>query len=217
MSLLIFIGLWLSLATGTEAQKPKPCVSPPLMDGTFQLYLADGPVSATGLFAYDAIGNKLRLKTSGTDGNQTFGFDQLMLFNEGVYYNIDWGKLACQKKKLDVTFNPIQVPPESHLLGQAVLGSSSSVGTSLLVNSWGGVMAPDIYYISAFTATGCLPLNYMFTDGLGWSGLNVFNIVLGIKDPMDLLPPFFCPETLQEDQAVPDHFFTAVKSLPRNN
>lgn len=187
------------------------------MDGTFQLSISNSGVSATGFLAYDSLGNKLRLKTSGTVGNQTFGFDQLMLFNERVYYNIDWGKLRCQKKKLDATFNPIQVPPTSHLLGQAVLGSSSSVGTGLLVNSWGGVMAPDTYYISAFTATGCLPLNYIYTDASGWGIFNVFNIVLGIKDPMDLLPPFFCPETLQEDQAVPDNFFTAVKSLPRNN
>lgn len=52
-------------------------------------------------------------------------------------------RASCKKLPLDSTFIPMQVPPDAKLVGQAFLGSSSSWGSSLLVNTWQGALAQN--------------------------------------------------------------------------
>lgn len=42
---------------------------------------------------------------------------------------------------LDASFIPMQVPPDAKLMGQAILGSSSSWGMGVLVNTWYGPLS----------------------------------------------------------------------------
>lgn len=55
-----------------------------------------------------------------------------------MYYEIDWSKLSCKKKRLDTSFVPMHVPKDAKLMGQIILGSSSSWGMGVLVNNWYG-------------------------------------------------------------------------------
>ncbi|KAG7275337.1 hypothetical protein CRUP_035964 [Coryphaenoides rupestris] len=55
-----------------------------------------------------------------------------------VYYVIDWSDFTCTKRSLDTSFVPIQVPPNAQLMAQVFMGSSSSWGMGVLVNTWFG-------------------------------------------------------------------------------
>ncbi|XP_045903310.1 ependymin-2-like [Micropterus dolomieu] len=87
-----------------------------------------------------------------------------------VYYEIDWSKLSCKKKALDTTFIPMQVPPDAKLIGQAFMGSSSSWGMGVLVNTWTGDLPESGKYMTIFTETGCIPVNFTgYTPASGWT------------------------------------------------
>ncbi|XP_071762396.1 ependymin-like [Centroberyx gerrardi] len=213
LSLLACLSLALVAAA---AQKPKPCVTPPLMSGGFSLMAGDGLVMFTGKMHYDAFGQRVRVRNYGMIGNETFILDQLMLFNQKVYYDIDWRKLSCKKRKLDVTFAPMQVSPEAQLMSQAVMGSLSSWGMGATVNTWAGVLPPNGMYMNVFTDVGCIPLTCMaFSPESGWTTISTFNWVLGTTDPMEFIPPYFCGKSKLEETEKAETFFTALVSLAK--
>ncbi|XP_071381156.1 ependymin-like [Centroberyx affinis] len=213
LSLLACLSLALVAAA---AQKPKPCVTPPLMSGGFSLMAADGLVMSTGKMHYDAFGQRMRVRNYGMAGNETFAMDQLMLFKQKVYYEIDWSKFSCKKRKLDATFVPMQVPADAQLMGQVVMGSLSSWGMGVTVNTWTGVLPLNGMYMSVFTEVGCIPLTSMaYTPESGWTTISTFNWVLGNTDPMEFIPPFLCDKSKLEETEKAETFFTALESLAK--
>ncbi|XP_061685607.1 ependymin-2-like [Syngnathoides biaculeatus] len=216
ISVLSILGLLLATA---RAQKPQHCVSPPLMSGGVSVLGPDGlftSFTSTGTISYDAFGQKVRVRSFGLVGNETVTVDQLMLFNKKIYYEIDWSKLSCKKRHLSTDFIPMQVPDDAKLMGQAVLGSSSSWGMGVLVNTWYGTLPGNGTYMSVFTEIGCIPMTFTgFTPTSGWTTISTFNWVLGITNPMDFFPPFFCAMSHLEDSEAPDTMFTALESLAR--
>ncbi|XP_029912299.1 ependymin-like [Myripristis murdjan] len=215
VSLLCCLSL---LLVAAAAQKPKPCVVPPLMSGGFSYMGANGAVMSTGKINYDAFGERMRVRNFGMAGNQTFTVDQLMLFKQKVYYEIDWSRFSCQKKKLDASFIPMQVPADANHMGQVVIGSSSSWGMGVAVNTWYGALPPNGMYMHVFTEVGCFPTTLMaFTPESGWNTISTYNWVLGTTDPMDFLPPFFCGKSQLDETEKPDTFFTALESLAKQS
>lgn len=53
-------------------------------------------------------------------------------------YEINRKDKTCKKSPLKTDFQPMAVPKDASLLGQAILGSSSGPGQGLLVNTWMG-------------------------------------------------------------------------------
>ncbi|XP_061534398.1 ependymin-like [Phycodurus eques] len=213
ISALSILGLLLAAAS---AQKPQHCESPPLMSGGVSVMGSNGLFVSTGIISYDAFGQKIRVRNFGMVGNETFAVDQLMLFNEKVYYEIDWRKPSCKKRRLSTDFIPMQVPDDSQLMGQVVLGSSSSWGMGVLVNTWYGNLPGNGTYMSVYTEIGCIPMAFTgYTPASGWTTVSTFNWVLGITNPMDLFPPFFCAKSQLEDSEAPDTMFAALESLAR--
>ncbi|XP_070684151.1 ependymin-like [Pempheris klunzingeri] len=205
------LSLLLAAAVG---QHPKPCVVPPLMSGGMSIMAANGLIMSTGTISYDAFGQRMRIRNYGLAGNQTFAVEQLMLFKEKVYYEIEWSKFSCKKKALDTTFIPIQVPSDAKLMGHAILGSSSSWGMGVLVNTWYGDLPLNGRYTSVFTETGCIPLTFtVYTPASGWTIISTFNWVVGTTNPMDYTPPFFCAMAKLEETETPDTVITALESL----
>ncbi|XP_022611390.1 ependymin-like [Seriola dumerili] len=211
ISVLSCLSLLLAAAV---AQAPKPCVSPALMSGGLTVMAGNGLFMSTGTITYDAFGQRMRVRNYGFSGNQTFGVDQLMLFNQKVYYEIDWSKLSCKKKALDTSFIPMHVPSDAKLMGQVFLGSSSSFGMGVLVNTWYGDLPHNGTYTTVFSEIGCIPMTYTsYTPESGWITISTFNWVLGNTNPMDYTPPFFCAKSKLEETETPDTVFTALKSL----
>uniref|UniRef100_UPI0037E85E60 ependymin-like n=1 Tax=Semicossyphus pulcher TaxID=241346 RepID=UPI0037E85E60 len=201
------------LLAAAAAQEPKPCVAPPLMSGGLTVMTADGYIMSAGLISYDAFGQRMRVKTMGLVGNQTI-VDQLMLFNQKVYYEIDWRKFSCKKKKLNTDFSPISVPSDANLMGQVFMGSSSSWGMGVMTNTWYGSLPGNGTYTSVFTEIGCIPVAHStFTPETGWTTVSTYNWVLGNADPMEYFPPFFCSKAKLEETETPDNVFTALRSL----
>ncbi|KAG8014424.1 Ependymin [Nibea albiflora] len=202
------------LLAAAASQDPKPCVAPPLMSGGFSVMVGNGLVMSTGTISFDAFGKKMRVRNYGIAGNETFSVDQLMIFSEKVYYEIDWRNISCKKKALDTTFTPMHVPKDAKLMGQAFLGSSSSWGMGVLVNNWHGALPQNGQYLTVFTEVGCIPLTYTaYTPASGWTTVSTFNWVLGNTNPMDYIPPFFCAKSKLEETETPDTMFTALESL----
>uniref|UniRef100_A0A3B4U6M1 Ependymin-like 1 n=1 Tax=Seriola dumerili TaxID=41447 RepID=A0A3B4U6M1_SERDU len=163
----------------------------------------NGLFMSTGTITYDAFGQRMRVRNYGFSGNQTFGVDQLMLFNQKVYYEIDWSKLSCKKKALDTSFIPMHVPSDAKLMGQVFLGSSSSFGMGVLVNTWYG----DLPHNGKWEHCARDKETWLYLDK------TTFNWVLGNTNPMDYTPPFFCAKSKLEETETPDTVFTALKSL----
>ncbi|XP_019939579.1 ependymin-like [Paralichthys olivaceus] len=210
ISVLSCLSLLLAAAV---AQDPKPCVSPPLMSGGFSVMTGNGLMS-TGIISLDGFGQRMRVKTYVMNGNQTSGLDQLMLFNQKIYYEINWSKMSCKKMMLDTAFVPMQVPSDAQLMGQIFLGSSSSWGMGVLVNTWYGNLPNNGMYSTVFSEIGCIPIFYnAYTPASGWNTISTFNWVLGNTNPMEYIPPFFCARSKLEETETPHTFFTALGSL----
>ncbi|KAM8747728.1 ependymin-1-like [Acanthopagrus schlegelii] len=190
------------------AQAPHPCKMPPLLTGALTISTQTQKLWAYANYEYDAFGRRLRLTEMGNYENKTFTIDYLLHYREAAIYEIDTKTRTCKKMPLKDDFQPWEIPENSSLVGQAVVGSSSGPGQGLLVNTW-ITIAPQGKYISTVTEFGCIPVNTVFHDGqLGWTVTSFFNNVIGITDPNKLNLPDFCQgaeiETGSEDE--PDSF-----------
>ncbi|XP_062244476.1 ependymin-like [Platichthys flesus] len=211
ISVLSCLGLLLAAAV---AQDPKPCVSPPLMSGGVSVMSGNGSLMSTGTISFDAYGQRMRVRNYVMNGNQTYGVDQLMLFNQKVYYEIDWSIMTCKKMMLDDAFIPMHVPSDAKLSAQVFLGSSSSWGMGVLVNNWYGSLPNNGKYTTVFTEIGCIPMVYnAYTPASGWMTISTFNWVVGNTNPQDYVPPFICARAKLEKTETPHTVFTALDSL----
>ncbi|XP_022061891.2 ependymin-like [Acanthochromis polyacanthus] len=153
------------------------------------------------------MGQRLRLFELVDYKNKTMNVDLLLLFREGVMYEIADKERTCTKQALHAKFHPWQVPKDATLVGPAILGSSSSPGEGLLVNTWTGDL-PDKTgkYFATFTEFGCIPVSSAFhTKQFGWLIVNLFDNVKGITDPSLLELPVFC-SNVPTKETQPVHF-----------
>uniref|UniRef100_A0A3P8W5M7 Ependymin-like n=1 Tax=Cynoglossus semilaevis TaxID=244447 RepID=A0A3P8W5M7_CYNSE len=173
--------VFVCLLAACLADKPQPCK-------LFEI----------GTFLYDAQDRKIRVGVLGKLGNQTFIHDLLLIYREGVMYEInDWNK-TCKKWPLKADFHPLAIPKDAVLLGQVVIGSSSGPGQGLLVNTWTGDIGGT--YMMTVTEFGCIPVTTVqHTNKFGWIMTSFFNNIIGITDPSKLNPPDFCPDAMTED------------------
>lgn len=145
-------------------------------------------------YLYDAMGHRIRLFEIGKYNNQSFTIDVLLLYREGVMYEINDKAKTCQKKPLKVDFQPLKIPDEASFIGQFVIGSSSGPGEGLLVNSWQGDIPNEGKYFATVTEFGCIPVSVVYqTKQFGWAVTSYLDNLIGIIDPNLLNPPSFCP------------------------
>ncbi|XP_053475662.1 ependymin-like 1 [Ictalurus furcatus] len=208
MQLWLCCALLVFVAGGCLAQKPRPCRSPPLLEGSLNVVTQNGGYSAYGKYAYDSILRRIRLREVVRHDNETFITDVLLLYQEHVMYLINPKNKTCQKRELTSQFHPMKIPCNATLLGQVVLGSLSAPGEGLLVNSWSGETPKEkSQYFLTFTEFGCLPVSVLFNmPKTGWVVTNFFNIIRGIKDPSVFIPPPFCNNTTLETGKKGDFF-----------
>ncbi|XP_052444840.1 ependymin [Carassius gibelio] len=195
MKILFLIPVCLSLILSSCAQRPEPCKSPPLLEGALSAFIPGQHLRVFEKFSYDAYGQNVRVLAAGKEGNQTFFVDRLLLFKEGVNYEIHYHNKTCIKKALKEPFRHIGVPHDAHFLNQMVLGSSSLPEQGLLVNNWNGtVEETKEHYLLTFTAFGCVPLYTLDFTQKGELSImtSFFDLVEGIEDPNVFIPPSFC-------------------------
>ncbi|XP_034020148.1 ependymin-like isoform X2 [Thalassophryne amazonica] len=192
----VFVVLSCLLVLACEAQKPHPCRTPPLMTGDFTVSTQNEKLQEFAKYIYDGLGQRIRLLQMGTYDNKTFTYDVLLLFKQGVMFEIDDKAQTCQKKPLQGSFVPWQIPQNASFVAQSVLGTSSQPGAGLLINSWYGTDSPPVKYFSTVTEYACVPVSSaIHIDKFGWILITFFNNVIGITDPQKLNPPAFCPKS----------------------
>ncbi|XP_030635890.1 ependymin [Chanos chanos] len=209
MQFALVFSVLLCLAARSVARKPHPCRAPPLLTGSLSLGSTEN-VWAYGRYIYDALGERIRFFEVGQYKNQSFGFDALLLYREGVKYYINDKNRTCGKVALKQTFQPVEIPKNSTLVNQIVLGSSSGPGQGLLVNVWGGEVPEEQgKYMSTVTEFGCIPISTLYySPKTGWTIISYFNIVQGVEDPNMLNPPPFCKDAKLINSAAEDFFST---------
>ncbi|XP_076866637.1 ependymin-like 1 isoform X2 [Brachyhypopomus gauderio] len=170
MALLVWFTLLGFFTAHSVAQKPRPCRSPPLLQGSLSVVSQTETFEALAKYKYDAFGQRVRFGEFGQYQNKSFHLDVLLLYKEAVMYNINQHNKTCTKKELKSSFHPLEIPHDATLLGQVVLGSFSKPGAGLLVNSWvGEVPKQQAKYLLTFTEFGCLPISALYKDPKnGW-------------------------------------------------
>lgn len=168
-----------------------------------------GEVRACGAFTYDSMGKKLRFRSNESQPtNTSIGLDVLMFFEEGIFYEIDTKNQSCEKKALQCSMHPLDIPDDAKFHSAANIGNPSIEGEGLKVNMWtGGVPGTKGYYFMSVTM-GCLPLSTLYfleSTTFLFSAMEVEN---EIKDP-DLLvvPPFCHGQPLEETPEGTVHSF----------
>ncbi|XP_019955648.1 ependymin-like isoform X1 [Paralichthys olivaceus] len=208
------LALFVCLSVGCVAQRPKQCTSPPLLTGGLSVSSQNEKLLAFAKYSYDALRQRIRLTESGVYRNKTFQLDVLLLYRQRIMYKINSKNHTCCKRPLDVNFHPLAIPQNASLLAQVVLGSSSGPGQGVLVNTWVGEQQMNegkAKYMSTVTEFGCIPVSTLFhTRRNGWMVTSFFNNIVGIADPLQLIPPPFCKDAQleEEDGQGPATFFS---------
>ncbi|KAE8287861.1 Ependymin-1 Ependymin I [Larimichthys crocea] len=184
--------LFMCLTATTHADHHQPCHSPN-MTGTMSVMNLKGEAKGYGAFTYDSMGKKLRfISNESFATNSSVDVDLLMLFDEGLFYEIDSKNQSCEKKQLQCTLNPLDIPDDAKFHATVQPGNPSIEGEGLKVNMWTGSMPEVKGGYSMFVTMGCLPMtSFYFFESTSFVISNM-DIELEIKDPDLLVVPSFC-------------------------
>ncbi|XP_056253347.1 ependymin [Seriola aureovittata] len=184
--------VFMCLTATTHAEHHQPCHSPN-MTGFMTVISQKAGVKAFGAFTYDSMGKKLRFRSNESHPiNTSVGLDLLMFFEEGIFYEIDSKNQSCEKKALQCTMHPLDVPDDATFVSTLNSGSSSIEGEGLKINVWSGSMPDSKGYYSMSVTMGCLPVSTLyFSESTPFLFSNT-DIELEIKDPDLLVVPSFC-------------------------
>ncbi|XP_017291345.1 ependymin [Kryptolebias marmoratus] len=185
--------------TASRADHHQPCHSHN-MSGLMSVTSFRGEVRAVGAYTYDSMGRKLRFRSNESHPtNSSIGLDLLMFFEEGILYEIDSKNQSCEKKKLQMTLHPLDIPDDAKYSSTVTSGSSSIEGEGMKVNVWVGKLTSIKGSYSMSVTMGCLPVTTMyFTETTSFLFSNL-DVELEIKDPDLLVVPSFCHGKPLED------------------
>ncbi|TKS83482.1 THO complex subunit 2 [Collichthys lucidus] len=133
------------------------------MTGTMSVMNLKGEAKGYGAFTYDSMGKKLRfISNESFATNSSVDVDLLMLFDEGLFYEIDSKNQSCEKKQLQCTLNPLDIPDDAKFHATVQPGNPSIEGEGLKVNMWTGSMPEVKGGYSMFVTMGCLPMTSFY-------------------------------------------------------
>ncbi|KAF0038222.1 hypothetical protein F2P81_008706 [Scophthalmus maximus] len=192
MSAAVALFVLMCFTAATHAVHHQPCHSPN-MTGIMSVMNLKGETKALGAFTYDSMGKKLRFRSNETfPTNTSLSLDLLMFFEEGIFYEIDSKNQSCEKKALQCTMHPLDIPDDGKFKGMVQTGNPSIEGEGIKLNVWTGPMPDTKGYYYMFSTMGCLPVTTMYfrdSTPLIFSQMNIEN---EIKDPDLLVVPSFC-------------------------
>ncbi|KAL6098950.1 uncharacterized protein ACO6RY_17971 [Pungitius sinensis] len=191
--------VFMCLTATTNADPHHPCHAPN-MTGFMNVMSLKGDTKACGAFTYDSMGKKLRFRSNESHpANTSVGLDLLMFFNEGIFYEIDSRNQSCEKKSLQCTQHPLDIPDDATFKGVKNTGSPSIKGEGLKTHEWAGSM-PDMKGCYSMSVTmGCLPVCTMYFHDTYSFMVSITEVEIQIKDPDLLLVPSYCVGQPLED------------------
>ncbi|XP_030637118.1 ependymin-like [Chanos chanos] len=180
----------------------QPCQSPHMTHGTLSVTSFGGETAAFGDFSYDSQGKKLRFVENEEYTNKTShdDMDVLMLFEEGVFYEIDSKNQSCKKMVLHSRKHPMELPPDANHLAEMYLGSDSVSDQGVRLRIWLGKF-PELNanYSITTTSCGCLTLSTAYNGEKKHLLFSFLNVETEVKDPHVFVPPSYCDGVALED------------------
>ncbi|XP_070773871.1 ependymin [Enoplosus armatus] len=184
--------VFMCLTATTHADHHQPCHAPN-MTGFMSVMTLKGEIRAHGAFTYDSMGKKLRFRSNESyPTNTSIGLDLLMFFDEGIFYEIDSKNQSCEKKTLQCTQHPLDIPDDATFAATVNSGSPSIEGEGLKGNVWTGSMPDTKGRYSMFVTMGCLPITTLYFSESTTVLFSNMEIETEIKDPDLLVVPSFC-------------------------
>ncbi|XP_056267069.1 ependymin [Pseudoliparis swirei] len=188
----ITLSVFLCMTAATLADHHQPCHAPN-MTGIMSVISLKGDMKAFGAFTYDSMGKKLRFRSNESyPTNSSLGLDLLMLFDEGVFYEIDSKNQSCEKKTLHCTQHPLDIPDDATFMRTVNTGSPSIEGEGLKVSVWKGAMADMKGHYCMSVTMGCLPVWTMYFHETSSFIVSLSEVEIEIKDPDLLAVPACC-------------------------
>ncbi|XP_029625875.1 ependymin [Salmo trutta] len=213
MQAYLLFSISLYLAVGSLAERPHPCKSPPLVEGSMALTIIKEKTFGVEKFSYDAFEERVHLRLLLDQDNHTTYRDTLLLYKEGIAYQIFRHNQTCEKVHFKDPWKPMEIPRDAKFQSQVIIGSLSAPAEGLLVNNWSGTIAePHDDYLLTFTEFGCLPVHAWWynIEHQTLMSLSFFDMVLGVEDPEVFNPPSFCDKAEPGNDAALTSFFDAL-------
>ncbi|NP_001297938.1 ependymin precursor [Esox lucius] len=201
------LSIWLCLGATTLAESlaqshgPQHCTSPNMTGVLTVMALNGGEIKATGHYHYDTTDKKLRFTESDMHLNKSEHLeDYLMLFEEGVFYDIDLKNQSCRKMSLQSHAHALELPAGAVHQVELFLGSDTVQEENIKVNIWMGSVPETKGQYSVSTTVGdCLPLSTFYsTDSITLLFSNS-QVVTEVKEPEVFSLPSFCEGLELED------------------
>ncbi|KAB1276303.1 Mammalian ependymin-related protein 1 [Camelus dromedarius] len=130
-------------------------------------------------------------------------FEYILLYNEGVMFQIEQVTKQCSKIILTEPWDPLDIPQNSTFEDQYSIGGPQE---QITVQEWSDRKSARSYetWIGIYTVKDCYPVQETFTKNYSVIlSTRFFDIELGIKDPSVFTPPSTCqtaqPERMSED------------------
>uniref|UniRef100_A0A8C7UQ25 Ependymin n=1 Tax=Oncorhynchus mykiss TaxID=8022 RepID=A0A8C7UQ25_ONCMY len=216
------LSIWLCLGATTlaESHGPQHCSKDHLLYILLRLMflaLTGGEIKATGHYSYDSTDKKIRFTESEMHLNKTEHLeDYLMLFEEGVFYDIDMKNQSCKKMSLHSHAHALELPAGAAHQVELFLGSDTVQEENIKVNIWtGSVPETKGQYFLSTTVGECLPLSTFYsTDSMTLLFSNS-EVVTEVKAPEVFNLPSFCEgvELEEAPEGQKNDFFSLFNSV----
>ncbi|KAK3105775.1 hypothetical protein FSP39_005367 [Pinctada imbricata] len=183
----------LGLSVVVLGQIPRACDSPPQWESREIRIDREQNFEIRRLLTYDATNRReRRLEEIEIGSNRTF-VDEVILWNENVQYTLDLKTRKCNKT---VPYRPWRergVPPGSRFDFEVVVGAAGveNEHVNILYFSWNSTDGDR--NLGMVTSPNCVPIqNYHLSQKYGLEESTYYDVTVGIKDPMNFIPPEEC-------------------------
>ncbi|XP_076449815.1 mammalian ependymin-related protein 1-like [Babylonia areolata] len=191
-------------AGGTLAQVPSPCVTPQQFTGrSTQFDHLDGRINRFYM-AYDAVNRRRVLfeeQNVVTPGKQFREY--LELAYENVLYEINLTLKTCSKSPLRRPWRPYGIPPNATFENEFYMGGP---GEEIYAQEWSDRIPyrKREFWVGTFSLKNCYPIKEVLIPDYETLNTTIttdfFDIVAGIVNPNDFIPP---PECMHAKWAPP--------------
>jgi hypothetical protein len=179
------------------AQHPRHC------DAPFEMELRGFQIdpklqfARRGHIAFDAHEERTSIFEEVMNGTSDNAYHEIHLFRERRRYRIDLKTKVCTVEHSDERFRPWHIPRDAHFVGDAYIGTNAFQHSGVLTTHWEHHNKTEhTRWYGVFTDrdVGCVPvMDYFHDERIGTVHTSFFDVVLGISDPNQFIPPHDCP------------------------
>jgi len=199
MKLALIVALSLAAVVVVVAQHPRHCDVPFEMEARAFQIDPKMKFMRRGHIAYDAREERTSFFEEVSNSTGDNFFHEIHLFRERRRYRIDLKTKACTVEHSDERFRPWHIPRDAEFVGDAYVGTNAFLHSGVLTTHWNHrnkTENTDWYGVFTDRDVGCVPvMDFFHNPNIGSVHTSFFDVVLGIGDPNQFIPPSHCPKS----------------------